>query len=362
MRNAASKKYGLSFAVIALGLISAPSLNGEEMPWDQETVLVSPRGTETAVRALRGEKVLFQNADPQLAIEWAMTHARVTVVLAGEYLALDRIDIPRDGGTLIIDKGAKIALNGDSEHTSVTSGFRGRDGKLYHHPAIIYNKGRNNVRVMQFGTLVGAGPIFFDGRNDKRTCGIQGGFVLATGDFTQQPVQLTDCKGIEIPLVAVDRSLPAIVGMEGSEDCTLGTIIHLSDHPEGKTGEGVDLNASNRGIRIERLIAERPHEIIAMNGSHLDAKEIISIGEPDKLLCFTVAAGPRWTSRPAVPDRLGVWKTTVLEEAKSASLRVETPPLPNALPRFTVKATVEVSMKDGSTKEYTKTVEIDVTR
>ena len=41
-------------------------------------------------------------------------------------------------------------------------------------------------------------------------------------------------------------------------------------------------------------------------------------------------------------------------------MQVEVPKLPDALPRFTVKATVEVTMKDGSKKQYTKEVEIDV--
>jgi hypothetical protein len=35
---------------------------------------------------------------------------------------------------------------------------------------------------------------------------------------------------------------------------------------------------------------------------------------------------------------------------------------PNALPAFTVKATVEVTMKDGGKKVYNKEVEIDVRR
>jgi hypothetical protein len=289
-----------------------------------------------------------------------MANARTTVVLAGKYVASDRIDVPRDDVTLIIGQGAEISLNPKTKHTSVTPGFRGRNGKLYPHPAVIYVKGRNNVRVMHFGKLVGPGPIFFDGRNEKRTCGINGGLVVSTGSFTHHALQLNDCRGVQVPLMAVDAGLPAVVGMEGSEHCKVGTVIHLSGKPGGKTGETVDLNSSNRRITIERLIAERPHEIIDMNGSHLDAKEIVCIGEPNKLLCFTVASGPRWTSRPPCPDRLDVWKANILADAKSTRLRIEVPKLPDALPRFTVKATVEVTMKDGSKKKYTKEVVIDV--
>lgn len=150
--------------------------------------------------------------------------------------------------------------------------------------------------------------------------------------------------------------------MEGCENCKIGTVIHLANLPEGKTGEGIDLNASNRGITIERLIAERPHEIIDMNGSHLDAKEIICVGVPDKLLCFTVAAGPRWTQRPPVPDRLDVWKTSVFEEAKDAVPKIESPDLSKVLPKLSLKATVEVTLKNDSKKTYTKEVEVDLSK
>lgn len=342
-----------------IGFVS-PSAAAEKKSWKEETVLISRQGAQTVVRPFEGDKILFKNADPQLAIEWGMANARTTIVLAGKYVASDVIDVPRDGVTLIVDKGAEISLNGDTKHTPITPGFRGRNGKLYPHLAVIYVKGRNNVRVIHFGKLVGPGPIFFDGRNEKRTCGIQGGLVLATGSVTQHAVQLNDCRGVQVPLVAVDAGLPAVLGMEGCENCKIGTIIHLAGKPGGKTGETVDLNSSNRRITIERLIGERPHEIIDCNGSHADVKEIVCIGRPNKLLCFTVRSGARWTSRPACPDRLDVWKASILEDAERARLRVEVPKLPDALPRFTVKATVEVTLKDGSKKEYTKEVAIDV--
>lgn len=57
---------------------------------------------------------------------------------------------------------------------------------------------------------------------------------------------------------------------------------------------------------------------------------------------------------------LDVKQKTILKDATTAALRVETPKLPDALPHFTVKATVEVTLKDGSKKKYTKEVEIDV--
>jgi hypothetical protein len=47
-----------------------------------------------------------------------------------------------------------------------------------------------------------------------------------------------------------------------------------------------------------------------------------------------------------------------LEDAKSAAHRIEAPKLPDALPQFTMKATVEATMKDGAEKEYTKEIEV----
>ena len=66
------------------------------------------------------------------------------------------------------------------------------------------------------------------------------------------------------------------------------------------------------------------------------------------------------TKRPFHTLSFDVKQQTILKDAASAAVRVETPELPDALPRFTVKATVEVTMKDGSKTEHAKEVEIDV--
>ncbi len=360
MKNASATLKGLSVATMVIALVTVPGLSAEKKSWKDETVLISPQGDQTVVRPFEGKKILFKNADPQLAIEWGMANARTTVVLAGKYVVSDVIDIPRDGVTLIIDQGADILLNPKTKHTSITPGFRGRNGKLYPVTSVIYNRGRNNVRVMCFGKAMGGTfPVMFDGRNEKRTLGLQGGVLVLAGSANNS-CWLIDSRGVQVPFLGVDSGLDAVLAMEGCEECKLGTIVNLAPKPGGKTGETVDLNSGNRNIAIERLIGERGQEIIDMNGSHADVKELISVGEPQKLLCFVVAAGRRFTSRPPCPDRLDVWKATVLADATNSALRVEVPKLPDALPRFTMKATVEVTMKDGSKKLYTKEVEIDV--
>lgn len=369
------------FAAMFVGLVNASSLSAQEKSWKDETVLVSPQGDRTAVRRFEGDKVLFQNADPQLAIEWAMAHARTTVLLAGKYVVSDRIDIPRDDVTLIIDRRAAISVNPDETgHTYI--GFRPEGS--WKRLCIIYNRGRNNVRVISFGTILswikrppkeqawtrenrqgtpyrGTWPIFFDGRNDKRTCGIQGGMLLTTGTI-DEALWLLDSSGIQVPIIAHKFGGDGSLVLEGCEDCALGMLVNLASTPGGKTGETLDMNGRNKEITIERAIGERPFEVIDNNSSYATAAEVVSVGKTEKLLKFHGPNdGARYTSRPHPgPTAMNVEKKTILEDAIGATVRVDVPKLPDALPCFTVKATVEVTMKDGSKKEYAKEVEIDV--
>ena len=162
-------------------------------------------------------------------------------------------------------------------------------------------------------------------------------------------------------MLTANSGLAAVVALEGCDDCKLGTIVNLASKPGGKTGEVLDLNSKNGGITVERLIGERSHEVIDNNASYADVQEIIAIGKPSKLLKFDSRPCARFTVRPS-PEimALHAWQTTVLEDAKRTVLRTEVPKLPDALPRFTVKSTVEVTMEDGSKREYTKEVEIDI--
>ncbi|MHC4691301.1 MAG: hypothetical protein ACYS67_01075 [Planctomycetota bacterium] len=368
MRNANAKLKFLLLTVMFFGLSNASILGAEKTSWKEETVMISTQGNQTVVRSFKDDKILFRNTDPQLAIEWALTSARTAIVMAGKYVVSDSIDIPRDNVTLIIGQGAEISLNPKTEHKT-DIGFR--PAGSWHLVPLIYNR-RNNVRVIHLGTLVHSVwqdrkpakqtfPIVFDGRNENRTCGVEGGLLLVAGAASQSCL-LLDVRDVHVPLVTLDSDsrMDAVLTLEGCENCKLGMIVNLAPEPGGNTGETVDLNSSNRRITIERLIGERSQEIIDMNGSHADVKEIISVGKPRKFLCFCVGSGPRWTSRPRAADRLDVWNAAVLEDAAGVRRRIDTPKLPDALPRFTVKATIEVTLKDGTKKVYTKEVEIDV--
>jgi hypothetical protein len=369
MRNVTAKSNFLLLTTIFFGQLNALNLGAEQTSWKEQTMLVSGQGDQTVVRPLVGDKVLFRNADPQLAIEWALASARTAVVLAGRYVVSDSIDIPRDDVTLIIGQGAEISLNPKTEHKT-DIGFR--PAGSWQLVPLIYNHGRDNVRVIHLGTLIHSVwqdtkpakqtfPIVFDGRNDKRTCGVEGGLLLVAGSASQSCL-LLDARGVHVPLVTLDSDarMDAVLTLEGCENCRLGMIVNLAPEPGGKTGETIDLNSSNRRITIERLIGERSQEIIDMNGSHADVREIVSVGKPQKFLCFCVGSGPRWTSRPRTADRLDVWKAAVLEDVVNVRRRIETPKLPDTLPRFTVKAVIEVTLKNGTKKLYSKEVEIDV--
>jgi len=380
MKNAGTKLTGLLLATMVITLVSASSLYAETKSWKDETVLISPQGDQTVVRPVKGDKILFKNADAQLAVEWGLANARTTVVLAGKYVISDRIDIPRDDVTLIIDQNAEISVNPDtSKHTYI--GFRPEGS--WKRLCMIYNRGHANVRVISFGTITswtvrptknawtrqnrkgtpyrGTWPIYFDGRNPKRTCGVKGGMVLTAGSIAEA-VWLVDCSGVEVPILAHKFGGDGSLVLEGCEDCRLGLLVNLAREPGGKTGETVDMNGRNKGITIERAIGERPYEIIDNNSSYADVGEVVSVGKPEKLLKFHGPNdGVRYTSRrhPGA-TALNVKTKTILLDATGASVKVEAPKLPDALPRFTVKATVEVTMKDGSKKKYTKEVEIDV--
>ena len=361
---------GLMSVTVSCSTSSRLSAGAES--WKEETVLISRQGDQTVVRPFEGNKILFKNADPQLAIEWGLASARTTVVLGGKYVVSDSIGIPRDDVTLIIDRGAEISLNPDKTGHKTDIGFRSRRNPgSWRIVPLIYNHGHDNVRVIQLGTLVHSVwqdqkpgtqtfPIVFDGRNDKRTCGVEGGMLLVAGSAAQSCL-LLDARRVHVPLVALDSGIDAVLALEGCEDCRLGMIVNLAPKPGGTTGETVDLNSRNRGITIERLVGERSNEIIDCNQSHATVGEIVSIGKPQKLYTTSKGSGPRWTSKQSTVDvLLDVKQTTILEDATGVRRRIEAPKLPDALPRFTVKATVEVTLKDGSKKVYTKEVEIDV--
>ena len=337
--------------------------------WKKDTVLVSKEGAETVARHPGNDEVLFRNMDPQLTIEWGMKMVGTTVLLAGEYLVSDRIDVPRPNVTLIVDQDAVLKLNSETKHTTID--FKSRNAGYWQMMPMIYNKGQDNFRILMFGTLEKwkretktngeqTLPLMYDGRNEKRDCGLSGGMMIVTGHATDS-FWLVDSSKVDVPLLTLDTNPGASLVLEGCEDCALGMIASIAPEPGGKTAETIDLNSRSIDITIERLVGERSWEIIDCNESHVIVEEAVSIGKAQKMFGRGPVSGPRFTDRKGFGSRsLDVRKTATLADAVSARLIHEVPKLPEALPIFTVKTTVEVTLKGGGMRRYEKAVEIDL--
>jgi hypothetical protein len=135
-------------------------------------------------------------------------------------------------------------------------------------------------------------------------------------------------------------------------------------------------------------IGKRSNEILDCNASQAVIKEAVAVGQPTKVFTLTSGHGARWTQSPRLPQRLTCETITFLapERAKIEPVHwfqlkdidfdklqffaepvdvertVSIPTLPEALPKFDVTATVEITLKDGSKKTYTKTANIDITK
>ena len=337
--------------------------------WKDQTHMVSKDGQECVVRALKNDAVLFRHKDPQRCVEWGMSNGVNTIVLEGEYIFDDRIDVPRPGVTLIVDKGAIFKLNPDTKHSTIS--FKARNPDYWGMIPFIYNKGHSNVNVLIFGELVKYRweteergrqtlPVMYDGRNVNGDCGLSGGTMLVTGTATDS-FWLVDSSDVKVPIVALDTGPGASLVLEGCEDCDLGMIVNLAPESGGKTGETIDLNSRSIDIIIERLIGERSYEIIDCNESHVIVDEAVSVGPPQKLFGRGPVSGPRFTDRKSFGTRsLHVKKTTVLNEALQAKLIHDLPSFPESLPRFTVRTTVEVGLKGGQNRRYSRSVEFDL--
>lgn len=350
---------------VFFGLLSLDSL----ADWKDQTHLISKDGEECVVRALGNDPVLFRHKDPQRCVEWGLSNGLNTIVLAGEYIFDDRIDVPRPGVTLIVDEGAVFRLNPDTKHSTIS--FKASNPDYWGMIPFIYNKGHSDVRVLMFGELVKyrwetkergrqTMPIIFDGRNTSGDCGLSGGMMLVTGRATDS-FWLIDSSDVKVPIVALDTGPGASLVLEGCEDCSLGMIVNLAADPGGKSGETIDLNSRSIDITIERLIGERSYEIIDCNESHVIVDEAVSVGVPQKLFGRGPVSGPRFTDRRSFGTRsLNVRKTTVLNDAIEARLIHDVPTFPESLPQFTVKTTVEIDFEGNKKRRYSKAVQIDL--
>ena len=189
------------------------------------------------------------------------------MALPGKYLISDRIDIQCPGVKLVISKDASIKLREDTPHTAISFGSLRNSGYWQIVP-LIYNQAHDKMRAIELGLIVHSiwdrktsgkqtFPIIFDGSNKQRTYEINGGMRLAAG-ASSQLFWLVDSKGVEVPMITLDDGIDAVLVLEGSEDCKLGMITKLAPTKGGGTSEAVDLNSRSTGIKVERLIGQRP--------------------------------------------------------------------------------------------------------
>lgn len=360
--------------------------------WEEETMLVSLKGDQTIVQGVKNKDVLFSDKDPQEAFVWAMNKGMITVIRPGHYFVSKSIEIPRDAVTLIVEEGAKIEMDKESKQATGVAFHYGASKRLAQYlMPIIHVKCRNNVRILFFGKLIGKGfakselrpypcqtmGITFDGR-DGGNIGVNGGYLLQGG----HTVDFIDTRGVQVPIAVSGAG--TMIGLEGSDDIHIGMVANLVpenvkdtgqqvdrrgwpfDTPPPKafrrTGECVDLNSANSNVFVDLLIAENGHELVDANGSSVEVKELISLGESAKLMCFTFGAGTRCSDRHGmVPaDHLSIGRAVQYEHVSSVKRIMQVPKFPEAFPKFDVTAAIKVTLGDGSKKTFSKTVTIDV--
>lgn len=218
-------------AAAALMLVCAPAVSAAEGP---EFATVVMQGDTCIVRHERTKKALFRSAKPCRAIEWALNHSRIAVLKRGQFNVAGSVRIPRPGVSLIIAKEATLQPAEKAKLDIVSEGHG-------NYPALIHNKGMDNVAVINLGTLRGYGrgcaAIMYNGRSGGKL-GINGGLVFSAGAMpkTGDAIWLVDSKNLRVPFAAdksYDNNLMAIEGCEDLQEVgLLGGFVTLGVWPD----------------------------------------------------------------------------------------------------------------------------------
>ena len=249
-------------AAVALLLLLAPAVSASEGP---EFTTVLMRGDACIVRHRGTEKVLFQSAEPRRAIEWALNHSRIAVLKSGEFNMAASVRIPRPGVSLIIAREATLRPTEKARLDIVSEGHGD-------YPALIHNKGMDDVAVINLGTLRGCGracaSIMYNGRSGGKL-GIDGGLVFSAGamPMSGDAIWLVDSKNLRVPFAADQSYDNNLVAIEGCEDVEVGVVAGLAGSNRGEN-ETIDLNSYSRRIHIRRMIgASYSEQILDVNNS-----------------------------------------------------------------------------------------------
>lgn len=167
---------------------------------------------------------------------------------------------------------------------------------------------------------------------------------------------ILDCKKTEIPLMCAENYGNGVVAAEGCEDLNIGILAGLAGE-KAEENETIDLNYFNKNIRIKTVIGSYPsEEIVDINNAiNCTVENIVGYGfrKKSRLLGKKNYAitGAWMTMKRPIKRSVGtvVKKTKVVSKKVKEWKRItEVPPLPESLPRFTVKAKFIAIFEDGS--------------
>ena len=341
--------------VAALTLVCAAAVSAAEAA-GFATVLMQD-GT-CVVRHEGTEKVLFKHAEPSRAIEWALEHSRIAVLTGGHFTVKRSVTIPRPGVSLVIAPDATLEAAEDAQLTAVP----GRTAKDDHLCTVIHNRGKDNVAIVNFGTIragrnrgdrkVFKNCIVFNGQSDGEI-GIDGGLVFSSGP-TETPwcdgIWLIDAKNVHVPFVGSMGYDFSALAMEGCEDIDVDVAAGLAGNKAWEN-ETIDLNGYNRRIRMGLLIGTSPSEQILDVNNSIDivAEEIVGYTNGDRFQgkLFDVInyppIGADLTFRERIPEakNVKVLKKRVAEtRVKEWKIAAEVKGLPETLPELHVTVRV----------------------
>lgn len=346
------------FAIVALSAVCGPGFaRAEPAGANREARNDRPEPTyltvtwhdeACVVQCAEADKALYRSRDPRAGIEWALKHSRVAIVAGGRFRVSEAVRIPRPNVALIVAEDATLEVARGAKLAAVSEGH----GK---YRPLIHNQGRDNVAIINLGTLraspQGGTCIMFNGRSGGEL-GISGGLIFSSGTLAQcgDAVWLVDSKDLQVPFagaVSYDNNLMAI---EGCEDVEIDTVAGLAGDRAGEN-ETIDLNSYSRRIRIRQMIGtSRSEQVLDVNNStDVMVDEIVGYtgGEAfrDELLSI-IHYGPhgrRLTQRPRIPKS----KNVEIRSQRVAEPRIrqwkivtEVDGLPESLPRLQITVRV----------------------
>ena len=351
-------------------------------------LLVSKKGDVIHAKSAKTQETLFKNFDAKKVIQWALENGNITILEPGTYTVNEAVRISRSDTSLIIKENATLQMPPGFNSSYVSEEGADYYPVVYVAPRDVFSRDciLENVNVINFGTLKACGKtdkkatgrwgggacIIYDGRKWGKTCGIVGGTIFSSGVMTGcrgAALWILDCKKTEIPLMCAEHYGNGVVAAEGCEDLNIGILAGLAGE-KAEENETIDLNYFNKNIRIGTVIGSAPsEEIVDINNSpNVTVERVIGYGNPNKMNLVGLATYPR-SSCMSLKKYIGNSKSSVVVKHKEVVNKkvkewkriTEVPPLPESLPRFTVKAKLIAVFEDGSQQvAFDETINFDL--